>query len=65
MVAASAIGVDLDRVEGGDDGELRLDRADVVVVEDLHDLGVLDTGHALGLLAVVDEVLERSETRFG
>ena len=36
-------------------GHARLDRADVVVVEDLDDLGVLDAGHALGLLGVVDE----------
>ena len=26
-----------------------------MVVEDLHDLGLLDAGHALGLLGVVDE----------
>ncbi len=32
-----------------------LDRADVVVVEDLDDLGLLDAGHALRLLGVVDE----------
>ena len=33
----------------------RLDRADVVVVEDLDDLGLLDAEHALRLLGVVDE----------
>ena len=37
------------------DRDPRLDRADVVVVEDLHDLGLLDADHALGLLGVVDE----------
>ena len=36
-------------------GIARLDRADVVVVEDLDDLGLLDAGHALALLGVVDE----------
>ena len=36
-------------------GHPRLDRADVVVVEDLDDLGVLDADHALRLLGVVDE----------
>ena len=36
-------------------GTRGLDRADVVVVEDLHDLGLLDARHALGLLGVVDE----------
>ena len=36
-------------------GIVRLDRADVVVVEDLDDLRLLDAGHALRLLGVVDE----------
>ena len=36
-------------------GIARLDRADVVVVEDLDDLRLLDAGHALGGLGVVDE----------
>ena len=36
-------------------GTRGLDRADVVVVEDLDDLGLLDAGHALRLLGVVDE----------
>ena len=44
-----------DRVEGRRDRHPGLDRADVVVVEDLDDLGLLDSGHALRLLGVVDE----------
>ena len=44
-----------DRVERGAHRDARLDRADVVVVEDLDDLGVLDADHALRLLGVVDE----------
>ena len=37
------------------DRDARLDRADVVVVEDLDDLGVLDADDALRLLGVVDQ----------
>ena len=44
-----------DRVEGGRDRDVGLDRADVMVVEDLDDLGLLDPGHALSLLGVIDE----------
>ena len=44
-----------DRVEGRAHRELGLDRADVVVVEDLDDLGLLDARHALRLLGVVDQ----------
>ena len=44
-----------DRVERRRDRDPRLDRADVVVVEDLDDLGLVDARHALGLLGVVDE----------
>ena len=36
-------------------GNAGLDRADVVVVEDLDDLGLLDAGDALALLGVIDE----------
>ena len=36
-------------------GTRGLDRADVVVVEDLDDLGLLDARHALRLLGVVDQ----------
>ena len=39
----------------GAHGDARLDRADVMVVEDLDDLRVLDAHHALRLLGVVDE----------
>ena len=44
-----------DRVERRPHRDGRLDRADVVVVEDLDDLGLLDAGHALRLLGVVDQ----------
>ena len=44
-----------DRIEGGGDRDASLDRADVVMVQDLDDLGLLDPGDALGLLGVVDE----------
>jgi hypothetical protein len=43
------------RIERGGHRHAGFDRADVVVVEDLRDLGVLDTRHALCLLRVVDE----------
>ena len=42
-------------VEGRAHGQVRLDRADVVVVEDLDDLRLLDPRRALGLLRVVDQ----------
>ena len=44
-----------DGVKRRRDRHAGLDRADVVVVEDLDDLGVLDPGHALPLLGVIDE----------
>src|SRR5919112_2015825 len=44
-----------DRIEGGRDGRGRLDISDVVVVQDLDDLGLLDTCYALPDLGVVDE----------
>ena len=44
-----------DRVERRRDRDARLDRADVMVVEDLDDLGLLDAGNALRRLGVVDE----------
>jgi hypothetical protein len=42
-------------VERGSHRDAGLDRADGVVVEDLDDLGLLDAGHALRALGVVDE----------
>src|SRR5215211_2737035 len=44
-----------DGVEGGRDGRVRLDVSDVVVVQDLDDLGFLDPCDALPDLGVVDE----------
>ena len=44
-----------DRVERRGDRDPGFDRADVVMVEDLDDLGLLDARHALSLLGVVDE----------
>src|ERR687897_1804021 len=44
-----------DGVEGGRDGRGRFDVSDVVVVEDLDDLGLLDACYALPDLGVVDE----------
>src|SRR5215212_5796869 len=44
-----------DGVEGGGDGGGSLDISDVVVVQDLDDLGLLDPGDALPDLGVVDE----------
>src|ERR671912_887949 len=44
-----------DGVEGGRDGRGRLDVSDVVVVQDLDDLGLLDARYALPDLGVVDE----------
>ena len=51
----TSVAVEPDRVEGGGHRHGRLDRPDVVVVEDLHDLGLLDARHALRLLGVVHE----------
>ena len=42
-------------IERGRHREAGLDGADVVMVEDLDDVGLLDPGDALGLLAVVRE----------
>src|SRR5919112_727614 len=44
-----------DGIEGGRDGRVRLDVSDVMVVQDLDDLGLLDPCDALPDLGVVDE----------
>src|SRR5204863_232322 len=44
-----------DRIESGRDRNTGLDRADVVVIQDLDDLRLLDARHTLRLLGVVDE----------
>src|SRR5215203_1953160 len=49
-------------IEGGGDGRGGLDVSYVMVVQDLYDLGVLDTLDALADLAVVDE---QDTPRFG